>query len=319
MYYDLPDDNQPPLLHQRRTLCYAVAAVSLVGALLLNLNPTTAQAWLFQSGAMPVTPIVRPASPVSTNMPMVLKSAASESVPQGAAPDQLATVLRNTGVASIAQLAPAMQAHAVETSAASEAGAPWPYLLACVALVLASTVTWLIFKSGRKEGLIVTPSVTRDNTDTETRKQITAAIFAEDKRPVILFDGTCNLCNGGVNFALDWDPVGNFRFAALQSTTGRALLETYGRNPDDISTIVLVDESACHIKSEAILRIGRGMSQGPWSAMSLVASFVPGFIRDLVYDQISRNRYSLFGDTQACRMSDEGFGDRFVSDPPALD
>ena len=26
--------------------------------------------------------------------------------------------------------------------------------------------------------------------------------FAEDKRPVILFDGVCNMCNGGVNFAL---------------------------------------------------------------------------------------------------------------------
>ena len=32
--------------------------------------------------------------------------------------------------------------------------------------------------------------------------------FSEDKRPVILFDGVCNLCNGGVNFALDHDKQG---------------------------------------------------------------------------------------------------------------
>ena len=32
------------------------------------------------------------------------------------------------------------------------------------------------------------------------------ALFASDKRPIILFDGVCNLCNGGVNLALDLDP-----------------------------------------------------------------------------------------------------------------
>ena len=33
-------------------------------------------------------------------------------------------------------------------------------------------------------------------------------VFEEDQRPVILFDGICNLCNGGVNFALDHDAKG---------------------------------------------------------------------------------------------------------------
>jgi len=32
-------------------------------------------------------------------------------------------------------------------------------------------------------------------------------------RPTIrsLFDGVCNLCNGGVNFVLDWDAKGKLR------------------------------------------------------------------------------------------------------------
>jgi hypothetical protein len=33
-------------------------------------------------------------------------------------------------------------------------------------------------------------------------------VFEDDQRPVILFDGICNLCNGGVNFALDHDAKG---------------------------------------------------------------------------------------------------------------
>lgn len=33
----------------------------------------------------------------------------------------------------------------------------------------------------------------------------TATYFETDTRPIILFDGVCNLCNGGVNFVLNWD------------------------------------------------------------------------------------------------------------------
>eukprot|EP00546_Thalassionema_frauenfeldii_P003502 CAMPEP_0178930788 /NCGR_PEP_ID=MMETSP0786-20121207/21480_1 /TAXON_ID=186022 /ORGANISM="Thalassionema frauenfeldii, Strain CCMP 1798" /LENGTH=81 /DNA_ID=CAMNT_0020607455 /DNA_START=20 /DNA_END=261 /DNA_ORIENTATION=+ len=45
-------------------------------------------------------------------------------------------------------------------------------------------------------------------------------VFRTDQRPIILFDGVCNLCNGAVNLALDWDPKGKLRFAALQSQVG---------------------------------------------------------------------------------------------------
>lgn len=37
-------------------------------------------------------------------------------------------------------------------------------------------------------------------------------VFVQDKRPIILFDGHCNLCNGGVNFALDHDPQGMYSY-----------------------------------------------------------------------------------------------------------
>ena len=84
-------------------------------------------------------------------------------------------------------------------------------------------------------------------------------VFRKDKRPVILFDGVCNMCNGGVNFALDWDVTGEFRFAALQSETGRALLQRSGRQPDDISSIVLVEEYKACFKSDAVLRIAKNL------------------------------------------------------------
>lgn len=54
---------------------------------------------------------------------------------------------------------------------------------------------------------------------------------AADSRPVILFDGSCNLCNAGVQFMLDWDTAGKYRLAALQSDAGKALLMRSGRQP----------------------------------------------------------------------------------------
>jgi hypothetical protein len=56
---------------------------------------------------------------------------------------------------------------------------------------------------------------------------------AADRRPVILFDGVCNMCNLGVNFMLDWDRNGQFRYAALQSEAGQKLLERSGRHPGE--------------------------------------------------------------------------------------
>ena len=50
--------------------------------------------------------------------------------------------------------------------------------------------------------------------------------FLQEK-PVILFDGVCNLCNGAVNFVIRRDKKKKFMFAALQSDAGRALREKY--------------------------------------------------------------------------------------------
>jgi predicted DCC family thiol-disulfide oxidoreductase YuxK len=41
-------------------------------------------------------------------------------------------------------------------------------------------------------------------------------------RPVVLFDGVCNLCNGVVRFIVARDPAARFRFAPLQWAVGGA-------------------------------------------------------------------------------------------------
>lgn len=143
----------------------------------------------------------------------------------------------------------------------------------------------------------------------------TDALFVTDKRPVVLYDGVCNLCNFWVNFCLDHDPSpGKLRFAALQSDVGRALLERTGRSADDISSIVLVTPYEAHIKADAVLTIGEIIQRRlPIARLAPVARWlVPTVVADAVYDIVADNRYNILGRRDSCRLSDDDSADRFI-------
>lgn len=150
-------------------------------------------------------------------------------------------------------------------------------------------------------------------------EQVTAQVFQDDKRPIILFDGVCNLCNGGVNFALDHDAKATFRFVSLQSKVGQSLLIRSGRNPSDISSIVLcLDDGRSYFKSDAILKIAQGLD-GPLLPLfgTLGLAVTPKFVRNAVYKVVSENRYQ-FGEykNDQCRLDLDGELDsRFIQDP----
>lgn len=155
-------------------------------------------------------------------------------------------------------------------------------------------------------------------------KVVSSKVFNSDQRPIILFDGVCNLCNGAVNLALDWDPQGKLRFSALQSKVGRSLLEANGRKTDDISSIVLVTKDAAYTKSDAVLKITEELT--PIALLPLKPAailgqmLVPKFLRDVIYDNVADNRYELMGMRNECRFDADGeFEDRFVDDAIALE
>ena len=136
--------------------------------------------------------------------------------------------------------------------------------------------------------------------------------FDDDTRPIVLFDGVCMLCNGGVDMMLRFDTNANARFAALQSEAGQNLLTRAGRAPDDISSIVLCEsDGTSHVKSDAILRIAQLMDI-PFRIIAPLGFLFPSGFRDGVYDVISENRYNFFGSAEACRFRDPDFNSRFV-------
>ncbi|XP_057967174.1 DCC family protein At1g52590, chloroplastic isoform X2 [Malania oleifera] len=129
-------------------------------------------------------------------------------------------------------------------------------------------------------------------------KEATENFFEQDSRPIMLFDGVCNLCNGGVRLVREND---RRRFAALQSESGKKLLRRSGRAPDDISSVVLVEKDRSYVKSEAVLKIMEYIDL-PFPQLALLLQFVPLFIRDFVYDNVADNRYKIFGRSDSCEI-----------------
>lgn len=129
-------------------------------------------------------------------------------------------------------------------------------------------------------------------------------------RPLILFDGVCNLCNSAVNFIIDRDPRAELTFAPLQSPAGKMMLARFGLADDALDSIVLVENSKCFTRSAAALRIARHL-KGLWPIL-YVFILIPRPLRDLIYDWIARNRYRWFGRRDACRLPGPEIADRFV-------
>lgn len=133
----------------------------------------------------------------------------------------------------------------------------------------------------------------------------------EPDRPVVLFDGVCNLCNGTVQWLLDRDPEGRLRFASLQSPPGEALLEECGFE-DALAGIVVVDDEGCHRKSDAVLRIAHHLG---WPyRLAVPARFVPRIVRDRVYEFVANRRYRWFGQREACMLPTPELRDRFLAE-----
>ncbi len=129
-------------------------------------------------------------------------------------------------------------------------------------------------------------------------------------RPVVLFDGVCNLCNGAVNFIIDRDAHQQFRFASLQSEVGEELLAQYELPGAYTESLVLIENQKLYTKSTAALKIVRRLD-GFWP-LCYVFIILPPVFRDYLYTIVAKNRYRWFGKSEACRYPTEAERARFL-------
>ena len=140
---------------------------------------------------------------------------------------------------------------------------------------------------------------------------------------VVLFDGVCNFCDASVNFIIEHDPNGYFKFAPLQSDEGRRLASQYGfesaaaesgKPASDlipIDSVILVEDGKAFTHSTAALKILKRLG-APWSWLSAFI-IVPKSGRDWAYKLFARYRYRMFGRKDQCMLPTPEVRARFLT------
>jgi len=130
-----------------------------------------------------------------------------------------------------------------------------------------------------------------------------------NERPVILFDGVCNLCNGSVQFILKRDKEKRFLFASLQSAYGQKLLKQFNLPANNFNSFILYQDGSTFTKSTGALMMFSQLKGWKWTKIFKV---VPRFIRDAVYGLIANNRYKWFGKQEECWLPTPELKSRFL-------
>ena len=113
-----------------------------------------------------------------------------------------------------------------------------------------------------------------------------------------------------MNFILDHDKKNYFKFAAIQSEQGQALMNKFHLDPVNLTTFILVDGDKYYTKNTAALKVAKHLGF-PWSLLYIFI-IVPPFIRNIAYNIIAKYRYKWFGKKDACRIPSPEEREKFL-------
>jgi predicted DCC family thiol-disulfide oxidoreductase YuxK len=141
--------------------------------------------------------------------------------------------------------------------------------------------------------------------------------------PVLLYDGTCGLCNRAVRALLRIDRRGRLRYATLQGAPGQVWLRAHGLALEGFGSLVLVRdwEGGTGGRGDYALRTD-GLAEalaacgGIGSVLAWIR-FIPRPIRDGGYRLISRIRYRIFGEWKPRPLARPEEAVRFIDGYPS--
>lgn len=136
-------------------------------------------------------------------------------------------------------------------------------------------------------------------------------LLPDSNKPILLFDGVCNLCNGFVQTIIKNDKKQLFRFSSLQSGTGSKVLQYIQQDMGSVpDSLILLYKGKYYIKSDAALKTA-SLLKGRWLILT-VGYIVPRFIRNSIYNYVAANRYKWFGKQAACMIPTPELYERFL-------
>lgn len=132
-------------------------------------------------------------------------------------------------------------------------------------------------------------------------------------RHLLLFDGSCGLCSGLVQYVLKFGRQAAFCFASLQSELAARLLPKAGCSQHHLETFVVIanfreSSREKHTKARAGLFVLSCLGW-PWK-LALLLRLLPPRLLDSVYGFIARNRSRIRRRPQRCRLPGPEFENR---------
>ena len=131
-----------------------------------------------------------------------------------------------------------------------------------------------------------------------------------DGRLLVVFDGTCALCNRMVRWFLRRDRLDRLRFTASGSAEVAALLARHKIGIPELeagpNTILVVrdcgEAAECVlVRSDAVLALLGELPQ-PWPSVAAALGWIPRPLRDLGYRLIACWRYRIWGRLESCPL-----------------
>lgn len=132
----------------------------------------------------------------------------------------------------------------------------------------------------------------------------------EPVKPIVLYDGTCGLCHKSVKWILAHERDHEIQFAPLQGTTAAELRAKHPQIPDNVDTVVLVENDRARLRSKAFMYISRHL-RAPWR-WSYAFRWLPAFLLDLGYRFIAAIRYRIWGRADVCDLPSPEHRVRFL-------
>jgi len=130
--------------------------------------------------------------------------------------------------------------------------------------------------------------------------------------PLLLYDGTCGLCDRSVQFLLKVDKQKRFMFAALQSEAASIRLSECGTSLNSLpDSLVLIAGSEVYTRWRAVRKIAAEL-KGAWYIVAFLGYVMPTPVGNLLYDLVARYRYHFFGKKDYCAFPDAADRSRFL-------
>ncbi len=131
---------------------------------------------------------------------------------------------------------------------------------------------------------------------------------------LVLYDGTCGVCERSVQRILARDRRGLFHFAPLQGPTAAAIRARHPELPHDLDSVLYVDRSdgteRVYLRAAALAHVLDRLGGG--RGWRLLFRLLPHAVADAAYRLFARNRHHVSRALGACPFPPDAARARFL-------